>query len=200
MTKKAMKLLFAAQIKSALWFLGIYCLIIAILSHIFHYIENIDLEWMSISAVYAPKIYLLVIGIVYPLINLEQYVSCGLTRMQYFKAFAGVIGILSLLLLIPTLIAEVLLGTLTPLTVLLNIVQLPVFFLAGWSAGAGFKFETWYAAFLGILSAIACFQIMNAVTVALGFPLLVQLITAVLLLCAQLILLPRVIIRIPIKS
>lgn len=66
MTKKAMKLLLAAQIKSAIWFLGIYALVIAILSVIFHYVKDIDGSWMSISAIYSPKVYLLVMGIVTP--------------------------------------------------------------------------------------------------------------------------------------
>ena len=199
MTKKAMKLMLAVQVKSGLWFLFTYALIVGILSVVFHYIQNIDTEWMGISTMYAPKIYLLVMGIVYPLITLELYISRGLTRRQYFLAFMGTMSILALVFLIPTLIAQICLGTITPFSVILNYVQMPMFFLAGWSAGTGFHFRKWYAPFLGILSAVACFQIMNLAAVLLNWPDIAQLGIALLLLAAQLILLPRIISRIPIK-
>ena len=131
MTKKAMKLLLTAQIKSAIWFLGIYALVIAILSVIFHYVKDIDGSWMSLSAIYSPKVYLLVMGIVYPLITTELYLSRGLTRKQYFWAFTGAIGFLSLVLLLPTIIAEILIGTITLISVIKNFVQMPLFFLIG---------------------------------------------------------------------
>lgn len=200
MTKKAMKLLLAAQIKSAIWFLGIYALIIVIFSVIFHYVKDIDGSWMSLSAIYSPKVYLLVMGIVYPLITTELYLSRGLTRKQYFWAFTGAIGVLSLVLLIPTIIAEILMGAITPMSVIMNFVQMPLFFLIGWTAAIGFRFGKLYTAFLGILCAIACFHIMNGISVLLHLSETTQLCTSLLLIVVQIRLLPRVICRIPIKS
>jgi hypothetical protein len=66
MTKKALKLLLSIQAKSTCWFIGIYALIMAILHIVFYFVPIDDTSWIPISIVYAPKIYLLVIGIVYP--------------------------------------------------------------------------------------------------------------------------------------
>ncbi len=200
MTKKAMKLLFVPLLKSVLWFLGIYALVIAILATIFYLMLDPDMEWMSISTQFAPRIYLLVLGIVYPLVHLELYVSKGLTRRQFFHALLGAISILSLVLLLPTLIAEAFLGTLTPLSVIYDFVQLPLFFLAGWCAGIGFRFNTWLAALLGILGAVASLQIMNIIVETFALPLFAQLLIGVLILGLQLLLLPKVLHRAPLKS
>ncbi len=200
MTKKAMKLLLMDQIKSAIWFLCIYALIIAILSIVFHYIKDVDRSWMGISSIYSPKVYLLVMGIVYPLISAELYLSRGLTRRQYFWALTGAIGILSLGLLLPMVIAEILMGTITPMSVIVNLIQMPLFFLMGWTIAAGFQFGKWYTAFGGILCVIVCFHILNALSVWLHLPEAALLGTSLILLAAQINLLPRVIHCIPIKG
>ena len=200
MTKKAMKLLLVAQIKSAIWFLCIYALIIAILSIIFHYIKDIDHSWVGISTIYSPKVYLLVMGIVYPLSTTELYLSRGLTRKQYFRAFTGAIGILSLILLLPAVIAEILMGTITPMSVIMNFVQMLLFFLIGWTVAVGFQLGKWRTAFWGILCAIVCFHIMNAIFVWFPLPEAARLGISLLLIAAQITVLPRVIYHIPIKS
>ena len=77
MTKKAFKLLLSIQAKSTCWFVGIYALVLAILLVVFSYVTIDDTSWIPISIIYSPKIYLLVMGIVYPLLITKLFVSRG---------------------------------------------------------------------------------------------------------------------------
>ena len=95
MTKKALKLLLSIQAKSTCWFVGIYALVMAILLIVFSFVTIDDTSWIPISIMYSPKIYLLVMGIVYPLIVTKLFVSQGLTRKQFFWAYTGAISIIS---------------------------------------------------------------------------------------------------------
>lgn len=199
MTKKAMKLLFVAQLKAAIWYLVIYALIVGGLSVVFQYIKDMDQNWMIISGIYSPKIYILVMGIIYPLITMELLLTRGLTRKQYFCALTGAVGFLSLILIIPPIIAQIIMGIFTPLSIVINLVQMPLFFLIGWTAVVGFQFGKWYQAALGIICAVACVQILNAIPTFLKPPGVVEFGVSLLLVTAQIMLLPGVIRRIPIK-
>lgn len=199
MTKKAMKLLFVAQLKAAIWYIVIYALVVGGLSVVFHYVKDVDQDWMIISAIYSPKIYMLIMGIIYPLVTMELFLSRGLTRKQYFCALSGAVGFLSLILIIPPIIAEIIMGIFTPLSVVINLVQMPLFFLIGWTAVVGFQFGKWYQAALGIICAVACVQILNSISTFQKIPGVVELGVSLLLVIAQTMLLPGVIRRIPIK-
>ena len=199
MTKKAMKLLLVQQTKSALWFLCIYPLIIAILFAILYLDKNHDYDWIGVTTISAPKIYLLIMGIVYPLITTGLYVSRGLTRRQYFWAFIWAISILSVILLLPSVITEILLGTISPISIIMNFVQLPLFFLLGWTAAVGFQFGKWQTSFLGVLCTVGSIQILNFIEVLFHWPQLVQLGASLLLIAIVIKVLPNIVSRVPIK-
>jgi hypothetical protein len=199
MTKKAMKFQFIAQLKAVIWYIGIYALVVGVLSVIFHFVTDIDQDWMLISVIYSPKVYLLVMGVIYPLITMEQYVSRGLTRKQFFWALTGSSSIIALILIIPITIALIYIGELTPLFVVINLVQMSAFFFIGWTAVLGFQFGKWYQGAFGILCAIVTGHILSTIPAVLKLPDLAMLGITLIVMIAQLIVLPRIIRRTPIK-
>lgn len=200
MTKKALKLLLPIQAKSTCWFIGIYALTMAIVLIVISFVKIDDTSWIPISTAYAPKIYLLVMGIVYPLIALKLYVSKGLTRKQFFWAYTGAISIISLFLLIPILASAIFYDSLSLPAVIIHYLHMPLFFLIGWTAVVGFQMEKWHTAMLGILSATAMFHAIITVTRILALSDLAVLVLILMLLTAVLLILPRIISQIPLKS
>ena len=197
MTKKAMKYMLVAQLKIALWFLVSYALLTGILWAIFYYLVDSDQDLMVISS-NSPKIFLLIMGIVYPLINIELFLSRGLTRRQFFIAITSVISIVSIILLLPLVITNILEGTITPLSLIIDYLQMPIYFLIGWTAGVGFQFGKWYTSLFSIFCAVSCIQILKIFSTRIASqPIL--LVFQLLILLAQSMLLLKVIRRVPIK-
>lgn len=200
MTKKALKLLLSKQFKSLCWFIGIYALVMAVILTVFSYLKIDDTSWIPDSIIYAPKIYLLVIGIVYPLTTTKLYVSQGLTRKQFFGAFTGAISIISLLLLIPILASIIYFDSISLLPAITHYLHMPLFFLIGWTSVVGFQLQKRYTPVLGILSALVIFHAMTTIPGVLALSDLTVLGSMVLLLAALLLILPRIISQIPLKS
>ncbi len=200
MTKKALKLLLSVQAKVICWFIGTYALIMAILLIIFSFVTIDDTSWIPISIMYAPKIYLLVMGIVYPLVATKLYVSQGLTRKQFFWAYTGAISMISLFLFIPLLASVIYYGSISLPSAMIHYLHMPLFFLIGWTSVVGFQMRRWYAAILGILGAIAMFHTIITIPRILVLSDLTVLGWVLLLLVALLLILPRIISQIPLKS
>lgn len=200
MTKKVFKLLLSVQGKSACWFIGIYALIMAILIIIFSYITIDDVSWIPLSILYAPKIYLLVMGIVYPLVSTKLYVSKGVTRTQFFWAYTGAISVISLLLLIPILVSSIYNNDISISMAITHYLQMPLFFLIGWTSIVGFQLKKWNMVMLGILSAIAMFHLVTTMPEILSLPNLATLGIVLLLLIAVLFTLPRIISQVPLQN
>lgn len=200
MTKKALKLLLSVQAKGTCWFIGIYALIMAILLIIFSFVTIEDTSWIPISIMYAPKIYLLVMGIVYPLVATKLYVSQGLTRKQFFWAYTGAISIISLFLTIPLLASVIYYGSISLPSAMIHYLHMPLFFLIGWISVVGFQMGKWYAAILGILSAIVMFHTITTIPRIFVLSDLTVLGSVLLLLAASLLILPRIISQIPLKG
>jgi hypothetical protein len=200
MTKKALKLLLSIQTKATCWFIGIYALVMAILLIVSSYVTIDDTSWIPVSIIYSPKIYLLVMGIVYPLVATKLYVSQGLTRKQFFWAYTGAISIISLFLLIPILASEIYYESISLPSAIIHYLQMPLFFLIGWTSGLGFQMRKWYTAMLGILGAIAMFHTITTIPRILALSDTAVLGSVLLLLAALLLILPRTISQIPLKS
>lgn len=200
MTKKALKLLLSMQAKATGVFFGVYALIMAISLISASDLKMDDTSWISVLTTYAPKIYLLVMGIVYPLIATKLYVSRGLTRKQFFWAYTGAISIISLFLLIPILASAIYFDSISLPAAVTHYLDMPLFFLIGWTSVVGFQMSKWHSAMLGILGALAMYHAMNTVTEILALPDLVVLGSVSLLLAVVLLILPRIIAQIPLKS
>lgn len=200
MTKIALNLLLSTQAKTACWFIGIYTLIIAVLLFVFSFVTIDDTSWLPMSIMYTPKVYLLVMGCVYPLIATELYVSRGLTRKQFFWAYTGAISIISVFLFIPILASILYVGSFSPLAALTHLLHLPLFFLAGWTSVVGFQLGKWHMAILGILCAIGIFHASTTLIRVYALPDLVAFGTVLFLLAGLLLILPRIISRIPFKG
>ncbi len=199
MTKKAFKLLLQMQIKGTFWFLGIYALTMAILLTIFSYVRIEDTSWIPISILYTPKIYLLVIGIIYPLISTKLYISYGLTRKQYFFAYLGAMSIISILLLIPVLMSFIYYDNFSIITIVTHYLQLPLFFLIGWTSIIGFQIKKWYLTILGILCSVGMFHMISTIPNILNFSNLSILISTIFLLIILVLFLPKLIAKISFK-
>lgn len=200
MTKNALKLLLPIQAKNTCWFLGIYALVMAILFILFSFIINDDASWISSTMMFAPKIYLLVMGIIYPLTATRFFVAQGLTRKQFFWACTGSISIVSLFLLIPVLASSIFHDSILLPSAMTHYLEMPLLFLIGWTAVVGFQFGKGYTAVPGILGAIAMFQTINTVPEMLALSDLATLGIVILLLVVLLLILPRIISQVPIKA
>lgn len=200
MTKKALKLLLSIQAKGTCWFIGVYVLIMTILLIVFSYVTIDDTSWIPMSIIYAPKIYLLVMGIVYPLVATKLYVSQGLTRKQFFWAYTGAISIISLFLIIPLLASVIYYDRISLLSIMTHYLQMPLFFLVGWTSVVGFQMRKWYTAILGILGAIVMFHAITTIPRILALSDMAVLVSILFLLAALLLILPRIISQIPLKS
>ena len=200
MTKKALKLLVKIQAKGTWWFIGIYALVMAILLIIFSFVEIDDTSWIPITIMYAPKIYVLVMGIVYPLLATKLYVSQGLTRKQFFWAYTGAISIISLFLLIPVLTSAFYYDSISLPSAITHYLQMPLFFLIGWTSVVGFQMKKWNTTILGLLGAIAMFHSITTIPGILALSDMAELGLVLLLIAALLLILPRIISQIPLKS
>ncbi|SDN72170.1 hypothetical protein [Bacillus sp. OK048] len=199
MVKKALKLLLSTQAKATCWFLGIYALTMAIVLIVFSYVKIDDTSWIRETIIYAPKIYLLVMGIVYPLVATKLYVSRGLTRKQFFWAYTGAISIVSLFLLIPILASIIYFENISLLSAITHYLHMPLYFLIGWSSVVGFQFLKWHMAIFGVLGAVVMFHAITTVPGLLALSELAVLGSVILLLAAVLLILPRIISQIPLK-
>lgn len=200
MTKKALKLLLLRQLKAICWFIGIYALIMAIVLVVFSYVKIDDTSWMPDSIIYTPKMYLLVVGIIYPLILTKLYVSNGLTRKQFFMAFTVAISIISLLLLIPILASMIYFDSISLLSAITHYLHMPLFFFIGWTSVIGFQLQKRGMSMLGILSAVVMFHAMTTIPRILALSDLTVLVSVLVLLASFLLILPRIIYQIPLKS
>ena len=200
MTKKALKLLLTTQARGTCWFIGIYSLIVTILLIVFSFVTIDDTSWIPVSIMYSPRIYLLVMGIIYPLVVTKLYVSQGLTRKQFFYAYTGAIGIISLFLLIPILASVIYYDSFSLLSTIIHYLQMPLFFLIGWTSVVGFQIRKWYTAIIGILVAIAMLHTITTIPRILALSDMNVLVFILLLLVASLLILPRIISKIPLKS
>ena len=200
MTKIALKLLLSTQAKATCWFIGIYALIMTILLLVFSFVKIDDTSWIPITLMYTPKIYLLVMGIVYPLVATELYVSRGLTRKQFFWAYTGAISIISLFLFIPILASIIYFENISLLSAIAHYLHMPLFFLIGWTSIVGFQLGKGKLATLGILFAIVTFHAITTIPRVFSLPDLEVLGSIILLLAALLLILPRIISQIPLKS
>ncbi|SHI06198.1 hypothetical protein [Clostridium grantii] len=199
MTKKALKLLLSIQAKSTCIFIGIYALIMAILFSVFSYVNMYPSYWMADSIIYTFNIYLLIMGIVYPLIATRLYVSRGLTRKQFFWAYTGTMSIISLFLFVPILISIIYYDSFSILSAITDYLRMPLSFLIGWTCAVGFQMRKWYTSTLGILSAIAMYFALITVTEVMILPEIAVLGSVLLLLVGVLLILPRFISKITFK-
>ncbi len=200
MIKKALKLLLSIHAKSTCIFIGVYGLVMSIILILFSHGNIYNSFWMSDSIIYTLRIYFMIMGIVYPLIATRLYVSRGLTRMQFFWAYTGAMSIISLLLLIPILISVIYYDKISLLSAITHYLHMPLFFLIGWTCAVGFQIGKWYTAILGILSAIAIFFTVTTVSMFLSLSELFIFGTVLLLLVSMLLILPRILSQIPLKS
>ena len=200
MTKNAFKILLSKQARNTCWFVGTYALVMAILLIVFSFVTIDDTSWIPIANTYSPKIYLLVMGIVYPLIVTKLFVSKGLTRKQFFWAYTGAISIISLFLLVPLLASVIYYDSISLPSAITHYLQMPLFFLIGWTSAVGFQFGKWYSGTLGLFCAIAMFHFITTIPRILAFSDMTVIGSILLLLAALLLILPRIISQIPLKS
>ena len=116
---------------SALWYIGIFAIVMASLHIIFKITEvNLSVAFTTILD-YSDRIYTLVIGVVYPLVYLSNYFSAGITRKNFavgLFASASALSICFSILRIPVMIID---GGLDPLALLISALYCAFSFLIG---------------------------------------------------------------------
>lgn len=192
MTNKALKLLLSIQAKISLSFMVIYVLTIAILLILPSFISIDDSSSIPVITEHAPKLYLMAMGIIYPLIATKLFVSQGLTRKQFFWAYTGAMSIISIFLLIPTFISAIYFNSISLLFVMTQYLQMPLFLLIGWTSVIGFQMRKWYTSIAGILVAVLMYFTMLTVLQFLTLSGLIVLGTIIVLLATSLFILPRI--------
>lgn len=151
--------LFRRMGTNALWYVGIFALVI-ILLRVIVMAPGVSTDigkavTLSQVADFSNKIYLLVLGIVYPLVYFRYYIETGVTRRQFSLGMFATAMLLSLCFavsLVPLRIAE---GTFTPVEILMNAVYGTLCFMTGWTSTVGFQFMRPVPIFVGILCAVS---------------------------------------------
>lgn len=199
MTIKALKLLLTLQTKAAFWFITIYFSLSVIILIAVPIDAMDETSWFPVSMMYTPKIYLLIVGAVYPLLATKLFVSQGLTRRQFFTALTGAISIVSLLLLVPVLACAFYTDGISLLSVMIHYFQMPLFLLIGWTSVLGYQLRKWYLTILGIIAAIAMFHFVTTIPEIFGFSDLTVFGSVLVLLATALFILSRAVSQIPLN-
>jgi hypothetical protein len=112
-----------------------------------------ELDFAQMSD-YTAKIYMLVIGIVCPLVYFNLYVAAGVTRRQFTAGMLAVAAVMSAcfaILRMPLLMAH---GELTAMSVTASALYGMLAFLVGWTAVIGFQFMRAIPIFLSSISPV----------------------------------------------
>jgi len=199
-TLKAMKFVLKKQASIALGFVVIYALVVAILSVVFYFIEDEDMSWVPDITLIAPKIFLLILGIVYPLTTTRLYIAQGITRKQFFWANVGSISIISLFLLLPIVGSEYYVASSSLLSAITHYIQLPLFYLLGWTAIVGFQLKNIISSILGVSFAVIMLQIITTLPETLVLSDIITAGISLSVLVVVLLILPHVVSKIQLKG
>jgi hypothetical protein len=137
---------------NALWYVGVFALVMVVLQIIFKATGvDVDVTLLVISEL-STWIYMLVIGIVWPLVYFTYYLAVGVTRKQFTLGLFAAAAVLSLCfaaLRIPLLLVR---GEFSALAVLVPALNGALAFLVGWTAAVGFQ----YMRLVPILAGTVC--------------------------------------------
>jgi hypothetical protein len=143
---------------TALWFVGIFLVGVVALQIIFKATGVEGEVAVTVSSDISVRIYMLVMGIVAPLVYFSPYIEVGVTRKQFAVGICAAGALLSLclsVLRIPWLIVD---NEFSVLAVLLCAFYGALAFLVGWTAAAGFHFMRGLPIVAGIICANALCQ------------------------------------------
>jgi hypothetical protein len=148
---------------SALWYAGVFAVVILVLQIVFKAAGvDGDVALTVISAI-STRFYMLVLGIVCPLVYFTHYLAVGVTRKQFAVGIFAAGALLSLcfaLLRAPMLIIE---NVFSPLALLVPALYGALAFLVGWTAAVGFQYMRGVPICVGTICAAAMFHGMIAV-------------------------------------
>jgi hypothetical protein len=125
----------------ALWYVGLFAAVMFALQAVFKVrIMGVDVgvSFLVISDI-STRLYMLVIGIVFPLVYFNHYISVGVTRKRFFVGIIAAGTALSLcftILRVPLLILD---GEFSLPAVLVCVLYGTLAFLVGWTASVGFQ-------------------------------------------------------------
>jgi hypothetical protein len=141
--------------RATLWYVGFFAVAIAIIQIVFFFVDNNGSPnpmRLSETTIISQRIYLLVIGIVYPL-TVGEYLVVGVTRKQFAHGLSVSGFALSLCFCVLQAVLMLLDGTFSPFTLLSGIAYGIFYFFLGWVAVAGFQLKRVYTAAIGLICA-----------------------------------------------
>jgi hypothetical protein len=153
-----------------LWYLGIFAVAVAILQIIFM-LTGVDTSTLikanesgftpfltyTFTEIFAhsQRVYLLVLGITYPLLFLRYYLEAGVTRRQFALGLSVAAIALSLCFSAIYTGITLFIGIFSPSSMLSGIAHSVIYFFIGWLGVIGFQLQRVYTAALGIICANA---------------------------------------------
>ena len=169
--KKVSSKLFIRLSRISLWYLGILFLIIGILAVISAIFAEVEIP-LSLLDIYPRSygIFLLVLGIVWPLTALKEHIGLGVTRRQFTISLMIAAAGLTLELTVIYAVMAVVHGNIAPMNIIAVALYNSLLFLIGWVAAIGFQLEARFSILLGILCAVAVGNAANWITYTSGLP------------------------------
>jgi hypothetical protein len=191
---------------ASLWYIGIFAVIFVALRIVFYATGLTDVaaslaQGLSVGG--SSVIYLLILGIVFPLVYFPYYIEAGVTRRQFALGLFATAALFSFCLAALRVPLQIVAGNPDPLFASSGILTGTVYgaagFLIGWTSVIGFHFMRGVPIIAGILCAVAMFFGLRFLS-SLPVPPWAQLTLMALALCAAGLLLLQAVKRIALRA
>jgi hypothetical protein len=138
---------------AALWYVGLFAAVMIALQAVFK-ATGVDMGvTLLVVSDFSTRLYMLVMGIVFPPLCFAQYLSVGVTRKQFAVGIFAAGAALSLCFAILRAPLSVLDGTFSFLALIVPALYGALAFIVGWTASVGFQHGNFIPAAAGIVVA-----------------------------------------------
>ena len=156
-TLRASSNLYKRMVKDSLWYISVFAIILIILQIILNNTKKGEMVSVAAAADNSTRVYLLIVGIIYPLMYFPQYMSAGVTRKQFALGLSFAAALLSCSFAALRIPLELIFREFSPLAILTDAAYGIVYFLTGWTAAISFQFMRLHYIILGAFLANVIF-------------------------------------------
>jgi hypothetical protein len=181
----------------SLWYIGIFAVVVLVLTivfEVFHIADMIDITYTAGGGadVFANSnsVFLLVLGVLFPLLSLEPFLAAGATRRQFAAGMLSAAAALAIGFTVICVVLDLLAASFSLPRLFTYLTDDILFFLTGWTAVIGFQIRLHvFPAALGLLCAWGMLAGSKLLTEYAGFPAPAKLcVSAVLIVLAAVLL------------
>jgi hypothetical protein len=133
---------------SALYIVG-FALVLCIMQIILSRLGRNDIVYVAAAADNSTRVYLMVVGIVYPLAYFSHYYAAGVTRKRFAIGLASAGALLSCSFAALRIPLELIFREFSPLATVADAAYGAAYFFAGWTAAISFLFGRAIYIFIG---------------------------------------------------